>query len=77
MEEMLFNRDAELAEAWMAARESVLQSDDGESTDVLMKKQKDFEKAIAIHVSTQSPSITLSKNVYDMIELGLCIKHRS
>ena len=52
MEEMLFNRDAELAEAWMAARESVLQSDDGESTDVLMKKQKDFEKAIAIHVST-------------------------
>ena len=82
MEEMLFNRDAELAEAWMAARESVLQSDDGESTDVLMKKQKDFEKAIAIHVSTQSqldsqPSITLSKNVYDMIELGLCIKHGS
>ena len=59
MEEMLFNRDAELAEAWMAARESVLQSDDGESTDVLMKKQKDFEKAIAIHVSRVFRTIIL------------------
>ncbi|XP_057290447.1 spectrin alpha chain, non-erythrocytic 1-like isoform X2 [Hydractinia symbiolongicarpus] len=48
MDEMLFNRDAELAEFWMDAREAVLQSEDSESTDVLMKKQKDFEKAIAI-----------------------------
>ena len=47
---MLFNRDAELAESWMAAREAVLENEDGESTDVLMKKQKDFEKAIAIQV---------------------------
>lgn len=51
MDEMLFNRDAELAESWMDAREAVLQSEDSESTDVLMKKQKDFEKAIAIQVS--------------------------
>ena len=50
MEEMLFNRDTELAEAWMAAREAALESEDNESTDVLMKKQKDFEKAIAIQV---------------------------
>lgn len=50
MEEMLFNRDTELAETWMAARETALESDDSESTDVLMKKQKDFEKAIAIQV---------------------------
>ena len=50
MEEMLFNRDKELAEAWMAAREAALESEDSESTDVLMKKQKDFEKAIAIQV---------------------------
>jgi len=48
MEEMLFNRDAELAESWMFARETALESEDSESTDVLMKKQKDFEKAIAI-----------------------------
>lgn len=50
MEEMLFNRDTELAEAWMAAREAALESEDSESTHVLMKKQKDFEKAIAIQV---------------------------
>ncbi|XP_065647133.1 spectrin alpha chain, non-erythrocytic 1 isoform X2 [Hydra vulgaris] len=48
MDEMLFNRDAELAESWMAARETSLKNEDNESTDVLMKKQKDFEKAIAI-----------------------------
>ena len=50
MDEMLFNYDAELAESWMDAREAVLESEDSESTDVLMKKQKDFEKAIAIQV---------------------------
>ena len=67
---MLFNRDAELAEAWMAARESVLQSDDGESTDVLMKKQKDFEKAIAIHVST-SPDINIvGRNLSKVTEMS-------
>ena len=67
---MLFNRDAELAEAWMAARESVLQSDDGESTDVLMKKQKDFEKAIAIHVST-SPDINIvGRNLLKVTEMS-------
>ena len=50
MDEMLFNRDAELAESWMGAREASLKNEDNESTDVLMKKQKDFEKAIAIQV---------------------------
>ena len=54
MEETLFNRDTELAETWMAAREAALESDDSESTDVLMKKQKDFEKAIAIQVTFDS-----------------------
>ena len=54
MEETLFNRDTELAETWMAAREAALESDDSESTDVLMKKQKDFEKAIAIQVILDS-----------------------
>lgn len=47
----MFNRDAEMAETWMAAREAVLADENEESTDNLMKKQKDFEKAIAIQVS--------------------------
>ena len=63
MEEMLFNRDAELAESWMATREAVLQSDDTESTDNLMKKQKDFEKAIAIHV----------QNLFDIFSMTSCL----
>eukprot|EP00794_Sanderia_malayensis_P015984 gene15984-17594_t len=48
MEEQLFIRDAEMAEAWMAAREAVLQSEDegGSTTDVLLKKHHDFERAL-------------------------------
>ncbi len=47
MEEQLFIRDAEMAEAWMAAREAVLISeDDGGSADVLLKKHHDFERAL-------------------------------
>lgn len=69
MEEMLFNRDAELAESWMAAREAVLENEDSESTDVLMKKQKDFEKAIAIqvnHVFYHIASVLNKKGVIDI-----------
>ena len=51
MEEQLFIRDAEMAETWMAARESVLMSeDDGGSADALLKKHHDFERALNAQV---------------------------
>ena len=52
MEEQLFNRDAEMAETWMAAREAVLMQseDDGGSADALLKKHHDFERALNAQV---------------------------
>ena len=58
MEEQLFIRDAEMAETWMAAREAVLMSeDDGGSTDALLKKHHDFERALNAQVISSTLSV--------------------
>ncbi|XP_065068119.1 spectrin alpha chain, non-erythrocytic 1-like [Rhopilema esculentum] len=66
MEEQLFIRDAEMAETWMAARESVLMSeDDGGSADALLKKHHDFERAL----NAQEEKVSnLQKNADKLIE---------
>ena len=49
LELQLFQRDCELAETWMAARESSLQDSvdgSGDSVEALLKKHEDFDRAI-------------------------------
>ncbi|XP_033851124.1 spectrin alpha chain, non-erythrocytic 1-like isoform X3 [Acipenser ruthenus] len=52
LELQLFSRDCEQAESWMAAREAFLASDDKgdslDSTEALIKKHEDFDKAINV-----------------------------
>ncbi|XP_072162112.1 spectrin alpha chain [Bemisia tabaci] len=48
-----FNRDCELAENWMAAREAFLAADEvdskGDNVETLIKKHEDFDKAVNAH----------------------------
>ena len=54
----MLHRECELAETWMAARESSLQESEsssgtnqgGDSVDALIKKYDDFDRAIATQV---------------------------
>ena len=49
LELQLFNRDAEQAETWMAAREVSLEDStggSGDTVDALIKKHEDFDRAI-------------------------------
>ena len=60
----MFHRECELAETWMAARESSLQdaassNQGGDTVDALIKKYDDFDRAIATQVKSNSYIILL------------------
>ena len=75
----MFHRECELAETWMAARESSLQdaassNQGGDTVDALIKKYDDFDRAIATQV-IKGKFITLysyiNRHIKYMLQLQL------